>query len=221
MVDRNQDPRRCHGPSRREILRAAASPRSGWACSISSAPPATAAGKARAKSVILFVHVGRTEPPRHLGPQAGRPGRGPWAFPLHPNGRSGCASANTSPVGSAGGTVCRGTIDEPHGPGPPVAGASPADRTACGQGELRRRRCQSLRRAVPGSHRPQAVATGWSHASRRDASLAVSHPAAPGGVAPGQNGGWLGPGFDPFLVTGNPMPDVRRRGLDDPRRCPR
>ncbi len=33
---------------------------------------------------------------------------------------------------------------------------------------------------------------------------AVSHPAAPGGTAPGQNAGWLGAGFDPFLVSGNP-----------------
>jgi hypothetical protein len=32
----------------------------------------------------------------------------------------------------------------------------------------------------------------------------VSHPAAPGGVAPGQNGGWMGPGLDPFVLTGNP-----------------
>ena len=33
---------------------------------------------------------------------------------------------------------------------------------------------------------------------------AVSHPSAPGGTAPGQNAGWLGAGFDPFLVSGNP-----------------
>lgn len=32
----------------------------------------------------------------------------------------------------------------------------------------------------------------------------VSHPAAPGGVAPGQNGGWMGSGFDPFTLTGDP-----------------
>jgi hypothetical protein len=32
----------------------------------------------------------------------------------------------------------------------------------------------------------------------------VSHPAAPGGNAPGQNAGWLGPSYDPFLVTGDP-----------------
>jgi hypothetical protein len=30
------------------------------------------------------------------------------------------------------------------------------------------------------------------------------HPAAPGGRAPGQHGGWLGRSFDPLLVTGDP-----------------
>jgi hypothetical protein len=32
----------------------------------------------------------------------------------------------------------------------------------------------------------------------------VSHPAAPGGMAPGQNAGWLGHAYDPFVVSGNP-----------------
>jgi hypothetical protein len=30
------------------------------------------------------------------------------------------------------------------------------------------------------------------------------HPSAPGGQAPGQHGGWLGPAYDPLLVTGDP-----------------
>jgi uncharacterized protein (DUF1501 family) len=30
------------------------------------------------------------------------------------------------------------------------------------------------------------------------------HPAAPGGVAPGQHGGWLGSNYDPMLVEGDP-----------------
>lgn len=30
------------------------------------------------------------------------------------------------------------------------------------------------------------------------------HPAAPGGMAPGQHGGWLGRQYDPFLVMGDP-----------------
>ncbi len=46
---------------------------------------------------------------------------------------------------------------------------------------------------------------------------AVSHPSAPGGVAPGQNGGWLGMGSDPFLVTGNPnAPSFAVAGLAAP-----
>jgi uncharacterized protein (DUF1501 family) len=54
---------------------------------------------------------------------------------------------------------------------------------------------------------PAAVALPW----------AVSHPAAPGGVAPGQHGGWLGTGFDPFLVTGNPnSPEFAVAGLTAP-----
>jgi uncharacterized protein (DUF1501 family) len=32
----------------------------------------------------------------------------------------------------------------------------------------------------------------------------VSHPAAPGGKAPGQHAGWLGPAYDPFLLTADP-----------------
>ena len=32
----------------------------------------------------------------------------------------------------------------------------------------------------------------------------VSHPAAPGGLAPDENGGWLGAGRDPFVLTSNP-----------------
>jgi len=51
---------------------------------------------------------------------------------------------------------------------------------------------------------PRAVTLPW----------AVSHPAAPGGTAPGQNGGWLGAGYDPFLVSGNPnLPTFQVSGL--------
>lgn len=32
----------------------------------------------------------------------------------------------------------------------------------------------------------------------------VSHPAAPGGRAPGQHGGWLGHGYDPLMIEGDP-----------------
>ena len=44
----------------------------------------------------------------------------------------------------------------------------------------------------------------------------VSHPAAPGGVAPGQHAGWLGAGFDPFLVSGDPnSPSFKLAGLGE------
>ena len=43
----------------------------------------------------------------------------------------------------------------------------------------------------------------------------VSHPAAPGGMAPGQHGGWLGTAHDPFLVSGDPnSPNFRVSGLN-------
>jgi hypothetical protein len=44
----------------------------------------------------------------------------------------------------------------------------------------------------------------------------VSHPAAPGGLAPGQNAGWMGAGKDPFVLTSNPnSPDFSVVGLAD------
>ncbi len=52
-----------------------------------------------------------------------------------------------------------------------------------------------IRKVLPSAGAiPPAVTLPWL----------VSHPAAPGGVAPGQNGGWLGTGSDPFLINGNP-----------------
>jgi hypothetical protein len=44
----------------------------------------------------------------------------------------------------------------------------------------------------------------------------VSHPAAPGGKAPGQHGGWLGRQFDPFLVGDPNDPEFRIAGLTAP-----
>jgi len=54
---------------------------------------------------------------------------------------------------------------------------------------------------------PSAVTMPWT----------VSHPAAPGGRAPGQHGGWLGKGFDPFRVEGDPnVAGFQVGGLDLP-----
>ncbi len=54
---------------------------------------------------------------------------------------------------------------------------------------------------------PSAVTMPW----------VVAHPAAPGGRAPGQHGGWLGKAYDPFQVEGDPnAPGFRVGGLDLP-----
>ena len=54
---------------------------------------------------------------------------------------------------------------------------------------------------------PVAVSMPWT----------VAHPAAPGGRAPGQNGGWLGHGFDPLQIDGDPnTAGFRVQGLDLP-----
>ena len=54
---------------------------------------------------------------------------------------------------------------------------------------------------------PQAVTMPWT----------VAHPAAPGGKAPGQHGGWLGKAYDPFRVDGDPnADDFRVEGLGLP-----
>src|SRR5262245_42347229 len=50
-------------------------------------------------------------------------------------------------------------------------------------------RCRPTRGVMP-----SAVSMPWT----------VAHPAAPGGRAPGQHGGWLGKGFDPFAIDGDP-----------------
>jgi hypothetical protein len=45
----------------------------------------------------------------------------------------------------------------------------------------------------------------------------VSHPAAPGGRAPGQNAGWLGKAFDPLAIEGDPnAPGFQVGGLSLP-----
>ncbi|ODT99641.1 MAG: hypothetical protein ABS79_04265, partial [Planctomycetes bacterium SCN 63-9] len=54
---------------------------------------------------------------------------------------------------------------------------------------------------------PHTVTLPWS----------VAHPAAPGGKAPGQHGGWLGKAYDPFGIEGDPnAPDFRVEGLGLP-----
>jgi hypothetical protein len=64
-------------------------------------------------------------------------------------------------------------------------------------------RCRPSR----GTTLPSAVTMPWT----------VAHPAAPGGKAPGQHAGWLGKGFDPFRVEGDPnAPGFQVEGLVAP-----
>jgi hypothetical protein len=54
---------------------------------------------------------------------------------------------------------------------------------------------------------PTAVTMPWT----------VAHPAAPGGRAPGQHGGWLGKAFDPFPIAADPsVPGFQVDGLAPP-----
>lgn len=54
---------------------------------------------------------------------------------------------------------------------------------------------------------PQSVLMPWT----------VAHPAAPGGKAPGQHGGWLGATYDPFRMEGDPnAAGFRVGGMDLP-----
>ena len=58
-----------------------------------------------------------------------------------------------------------------------------------------------------GNGMPSFVAMPWR----------ALHPAAPGGEAPGQHGGWLGPAYDGMLLTGDPnLPDWKPQGLSLP-----
>jgi hypothetical protein len=59
-------------------------------------------------------------------------------------------------------------------------------------------------RPAPGTL-PSFVTVPWT----------VMHPAAPGGRAPGQNGGWLGRRYDPLAIDGDPgLPGFRVSGLE-------
>lgn len=54
-------------------------------------------------------------------------------------------------------------------------------------------------------HLPSAVILPWK----------AYHPGAPGGQAPGQHGGWLGPAYDPLLASGDPnQPNWRIPALE-------
>ena len=109
-------------------------------------------------------------------------------------------------------------VDDARRRGAPLQRPPPPDRPPRPAAPLRRRRPLAGRLAAPGR--------AWSPGSGRAAGSMppsvimpwiVSHPAAPGGKAPGQHGGWLGKAFDPFLVEGDPnAPGFQVDGLGLP-----
>jgi uncharacterized protein (DUF1501 family) len=221
-VQRNQEPRPCRGPTRRDILRAGTLAPLGLGLLDLLAPQATAAARARAKSVILLFMWGG---PSHLDtwdpkPDAPEEVRGlfrsiPTTVPgirisehfpqLATRARqyavvrsmSHTDPAHLSPVHHllTGRLAAKVNSD--------ADGASRSDAPCLGA---------VVRKLLPADGpMPPAVTLPW----------AVSHPSAPGGVAPGQNGGWLGSGFDPFLVTGNPnAPAFAVAGMTTPGAVP-
>ena len=162
--------------------------------------------------------VGRAEPARHLGPQARRARGDPRRVRHDRHGTPGVRISEHFPwLAAADAPAGDRPLDDPRRPGPPLDGAPGPDRPprpdansdAAGPspndwphlGALVAR-CRPTRGALP-----SAVTMPWT----------VAHPAAPGGRAPGQNGGWLGKAFDPFRVEGDPnAPGFQVAGLGLP-----
>ena len=164
------------------------------------------------------LHVGRAEPARYLGPEArcaggdprklrhdrdedaGRhissisrccsPGRTSWAIvrSLSHDDFTHLSTAHRVTTGHVAPTQYSD-----------AAGPSPNDWPHLGS---------LIARVRPrGGVLPQTVTMPWT----------VAHPAAPGGKAPGQHGGWLGKAYDPFGINGDPNdPDFRVEGLGLP-----
>lgn len=81
--------------------------------------------------------------------------------------------------------VVNSDADPPSEKDTPHLGAMLSQLTGDGRFQTRKNRNASL---------PKFVTLPWK----------ALHPAAPGGKAPGQHGGWLGQLHDPFLLTGDP-----------------
>jgi hypothetical protein len=206
------------GATRREVLRAGSLTPLGLGLLDVFAPRATAAPRGRAKSVILLFMWGG---PSHLDTWDPKPDAPPEVrghfrsiqttvpglrigehFPLLAARADQYAvvrsMTHTDPVHlSPVHHLMTGHVAAK--PNSDADGASRADSPCIGSV------VQKL--APPAGTVPAAVTLPW----------AVSHPSAPGGTAPGQNGGWLGAAFDPFLVTGNPAaPSFGVPGLSAP-----
>ena len=198
-------PRSCRGPTRRDVLRAGSLAPLGFGLTDVLRARADAAPKGRARSVILLFMWGG---PSHLDTWDPKPDA-----PVEVRGA----------FGSIATTV----------PGLRISEHFPRLATRAHQYAVVRSMTHTDPAHLSPVHhlmtgrvalKPNSDADG---ASRRDAPCLgavvqkllpspsaippavtlprpVSHTAAPAGTARGQNGGWLGNGFDPFLVTGNP-----------------
>lgn len=195
----------CDGPTRREVLRAGSLAPLGLGLLDALQQPAAAMSRNRAKSVILLFMWGG---PSHLDtwdPKPDAPSEVRGLFRAIPTTVPGLKIGEHFPrlaTRARQYAVVRSMThtDPAHlspvhhlmtgrvaaKPNSDADGASRSDAPCLGAV------AQKLLSA-PGPI-PAAVTLPW----------AVSHPSASGGVAPGQNAGWMGAGFDPFLVTGNP-----------------
>jgi hypothetical protein len=205
MHTRQQRPRPCAGPTRREVIRAGSLAPLGFGLTDVLRARADTGTKARAKSVILLFMWGG---PSHLDTWDPKPDAPPevrGAFESIATTVPGLRISEHFPRLATRATqyaVVRSMThtDPAHlspvhhlmtgriapKPNSDADGASRRDAPCLGA---------VVQKLLPSAGAiPPAVTLPW----------AVAHPAAPGGTAPGQNGGWLGSGYDPFLVTGNP-----------------
>ena len=203
--------------SRRDVLRAGAlasqasvflnstqveSRRMGRTASPDRARVRASGGLARASSSL----VGRSQPARYVGSQARMRLPDPRTVQTDPDGHASHlyqrALSASRPSDRAAGDC---PLDDSRRPRAPFHRPSAPDWPPRSHDQLRRgwtlagrlaaRLGALVTRCRPSSGViPSAVTMPWT----------VAHPAAPGGRAPGQHGGWLGKSFDPFAIEGDP-----------------
>ena len=222
MSTREHRPWPCGGPTRREVLCAGALAPLGFGLTEVLQARSDAAPKGRAKSVILLFMWGG---PSHIDTWDPKPGAPPEVRGLFrsiattvPGLRIGEHFPRLATRAHQYAVVRSMTHTDPAHLSPVhhlMTGRiapkpnSDADGASRGDAPCLGAVVQKLLPS-PGAG-PPAVTLPW----------AVSHPSAPGGTAPGQNGGWLGNGFDPFLVTGDPnLPSFAVAGLRAPADVP-
>ena len=176
-------------------------------------------GFGRAKSCILIFQWGGPSQLDTWDPKPDAPAEIRGEFASIATSNPGAADLRAFPAARPAGAPAGGRpVDDARRPGAPLDGPPAPDRPPGPDAQLRRRAPLLERLAAPGlaglassgpspGSLPSAVTMPW----------VVAHPAAPGGRAPGQHGGWLGKAFDPFRVDGDPnAPGFRVGGLDLP-----